>query len=994
MRNFKKALSVLLSALLLLAAVPVSSVFAVPGDVIMDATFDNSSDGFLFGNNPATVQDGVMVLDGTLADWANVYAYASAIQAGTDYTVSFRAKAEADQTLGFKINNGWTGYTAVQQNVNVTTQWQTFDFTVNADNVSSGAIVCIQTGTYASGGTTFYIDDVKITEKGASAPATCTNLLVNGDFESGNTSGWDNLWGGCQVSMTGGHDSANGVNVVSGEWRHFRQFVSVKANTDYELTLWAKNVKNISLLIKDGNDTANMEQKGISGTGDAWTKTTLEFNTGAQTSIIISLMGVAAEAYGTFDDISLICLDESGEPETPDEPDVPGGSDEPALDNTGLVVNGNFETGDNTGWKTYGSTKVDSAAAKTGTYGLHIKGSGDWGGLGNQQITGLEIGKVYKISLWYKALANGVNIQLCEGTSDAGAKIAYIYGTANQWTEFAVEFEATTTSVFFTLVGAGNYQATEMYMDDIAITEVVLGGEDNDPNLKMIDTLLEDIKTQGRTAMVRGTLMLDFTVSGIEFELDCAGDVYATFNASKISNIGSTGGLYFTIVVDGETLARDYCCLKSIGETKVLLAEDLPAGKHTFAIYRQSEHSAGEAGICALSFEGELLEKPADKDLYIEYIGDSISCGFGNLGNASQGDGAALWSDGTQAYTFLTSQALNADWSTVSWSGLGCKYGYSTTTMQDVYPAQRYNYDKTTAYDFAKEPDIIVLALGTNDNSIQSDATLKRAGLVEMLQLVRAKNPNAPIVWIHGMMTNGVSSMIEEIVAEFGGAEAGYYACRLTQNNAGGGSHPNLAGQQKFAEELVAFIEANGLTEDTDTPEIPEEPDEPIVPDQPVTGDDLISGGDTSRMEMGDYLGLAFKFDMQVKGMAANGYVADYTNATVTIDGTEYKLVGMGAVMSNTPAYGLSLETMVREKADDNRILDIFAEKLYEWDEDSATFVIRIINIPTNCADVDIYARPYYVIEDAAGEQITIYDTICYDSYNGNHDINDGVLEW
>ena len=143
MRNFKKALSVLLSALLLLAAVPMSSVFAVPGDVIMDAHFDNGSDGFLLGNDPAPVQDGALVLDGTLADWANVYAYANAIQAGTDYTVSFRAKAEAEQALGFKINNGWTGHTAAQQNVSVTTEWQTFDFTINADNVSAGAIVCI-----------------------------------------------------------------------------------------------------------------------------------------------------------------------------------------------------------------------------------------------------------------------------------------------------------------------------------------------------------------------------------------------------------------------------------------------------------------------------------------------------------------------------------------------------------------------------------------------------------------------------------------------------------------------------------------------------------------------------------------------------------------------------------------------------------------------------------------------------------------------------------
>ena len=211
---------------------------------------------------------------------------------------------------------------------------------------------------------------------------------------------------------------------------------------------------------------------------------------------------------------------------------------------------------------------------------------------------------------------------------------------------------------------------------------------------------------------------------------------------------------------DGIPQPRNYCRITSVGETKVKLAEGLSSGRHTFAIYRQTEHSYGEVGVCALSYDGEMLDRPADKDVCIEFIGDSISCGFGNLGDSTKGNGNPLWSDGTRAYTYLTAQALNADWSNVSWSGLGCKYGYSSTTMQEVYPAQRYHYDKTAAYDFSVQPDVVILALGTNDNSKGPDTASVRAGLVEMLRLVRAKNPDVPIVWIHGMMTTGVSSMI------------------------------------------------------------------------------------------------------------------------------------------------------------------------------------------------------------------------------------------
>ena len=828
------------------------------------------------------------------------------------------------------------------------------------------------------------------------AAVSAAGDVINKTFEDSNTF----FSSDCSLEVV--QDGGSNVlhwNSYEKDWANIYTYVNVEANTDYTVTYKMKaNVASaltIKFLSADWMSTVGQASASVS---TEWTDYEVVLNSGNGGTVVFMIQTGLTGSAGQEIYVDNVVLTKGSGTVTPDEPDtpvVPDEPDEPYVPVDGnYVTNGAFENGNADGWNLYQNTKVDTAAAKTGSYGLHIAGNGGWGGLGQQIISGLEIGKVYRINLWYKALSAGVNIQLCEGSSNSGAKLAYIYGSKTEWTQFAVEFEATTSTVCLAFVGSGTGTAEKMYMDDISLTEVKLGGNDDDPNLKMIDTLLDNVKTQGRTAMVRGTLMLDFSISGVEFELDTAGDVYATFNASKISNSAAEGGVYFTIVVDGVTLARDYCRIASVGETKVLLAEDLPAGKHTFAIYRQSEHSFGEVGICALSYEGEMLTKPADKELYIEFIGDSISCGYGNLGNASQGDGAALWSDGTQAYTYLTAQALNADWSVVSWSGLGCKYGYSSTTMQDVYPAQRYNYDQATQYDFANEPDIVILALGTNDNSIQSNATLKREGLVEMLTLVREKNPTAPIVWIHGMMTTGVSSMIEEIVAEFGGADAGYYACRLTQNNAGGGSHPNLIGQQTFANELVAFIEANGLTDGTDAPIVPDEPDEPIIPDEPVISDAIITGGDTSRTEETETgLGLAFKFDVNANGIGVkNVNVVDYTNATVTIDGVDYKLVDMGAVLSNDTAVGLDADMLTLDNLSD-RTMQIKVKYLMSWGEDGISYAVRVINIPVENEDTIIYARPYYTVE-MDGELVTIYGEVYKDNYVGKIDINDGVLEW
>ena len=806
------------------------------------------------------------------------------------------------------------------------------------------------------------------------AMVSAAGEIINVDFEDGNTC----FSSDCALEVV----ADGGSNVLSWassdkDWANLYKYVTVEAGTDYQVSFKVKsNVASgmtVKFLAADWMSTVSQASAEVT---TEWSTVNATLNGGNGGTVVFmiqtGLMGTAGQ-HIYVDDVVVAKDDGSSEPDTPDTPDEPA---EPVEGN--FVVNGDFETGDSNGWNLYQSSKVDATAAKTGNYGLYIDGNGGWGGLGQQVINGLTVGNTYRISLWYKALSSGVNIQLCEGSSNSGGKLAYIYGTKTEWTQFAVEFEATTATVCLAFVGSGTGAAEKMYVDDITLTEVVLGGNDDDPNLKMIDTLVDNVKTQGRTSLVGGTLMLDFSISGMEFELNCEGDVYATFNARKISNSAAEGGVYFTIYVDGVKLARDYCRISSVGETKVLLAEGLSAGKHTFAIYRQSEHSFGEVGVCALSYEGEMLKKPADKGLYIEFIGDSISCGYGNLGSASQGDGAALWSDGTQAYTYLTAQALNADWSNVSWSGLGCKYGYSNTTMQDVYPAQRYNYDQKTAYDFAEEPDVIILALGTNDNSIQSDTTLKRAGLVEMLQLVREKNPHAPIVWIHGMMTSGVSAMIEEIVAQFGGADNGYYACRLTQNNAGGGSHPNLAGQQTFADELVAFLQANGLTEVE--PEIQE----------------VITGGETSRTEEAKTgLGLAFKFDIAADGIGVkSSNFTDYTNATVDAlgDGTPCKLIEMGAVVSNTAVVGTKPDKMTLDNLSDNT-LQIKAERLYDWNEGGASYAVRIINIPRQYEDRVIYARSYYIVE-IDGEQYTVYGEIYSANYIGKIDINDGALEW
>ena len=139
-----------------------------------------------------------------------------------------------------------------------------------------------------------------------------------------------------------------------------------------------------------------------------------------------------------------------------------------------------------------------------------------------------------------------------------------------------------------------------------------------------------------------------------------------------------------------------------------------------------------------------------------------------------------------------------------------------------------------------------------------------------------------------------------------------------------------------------------------------------------LSADEIILFGGNSVTEIKG--GLAFKFDAAVKGIViGEEYVADYTNATVTIDGVEYKLVKMGAIMNNKGYAEQSLDNV-----DGKSILNVEANKVFG----EYSYAVRIINIPEAHLDTVITARPYFIYENLGGEQITVYGEDVATSYN------------
>ena len=144
--------------------------------------------------------------------------------------------------------------------------------------------------------------------------------------------------------------------------------------------------------------------------------------------------------------------------------------------------------------------------------------------------------------------------------------------------------------------------------------------------------------------------------------------------------------------------------------------------------------------------------------------------------------------------------------------------------------------------------------------------------------------------------------------------------------------------------------------------------------------------------------GLAFKFDVAAAGVTveADGIQAIYPSGTVNVEGTAYTLVDMGAIVTNKANIGSDGSAFYRNAVDtvNNTVIDVRAQRLCNVEDSSASFAVRIIKIPDNQKDAAIYARPYYVFRNAAGDEITVYGDVVGASYNGKLSNNDGEMEW
>ncbi len=337
----------------------------------------------------------------------------------------------------------------------------------------------------------------------------------------------------------------------------------------------------------------------------------------------------------------------------------------------------------------------------------------------------------------------------------------------------------------------------------------------------------KNVRFIGRVMPLEDTLWMALSGTGVEFSVNGT-YVKITFLADDTWSGVPENRVRVAVYVDGERVTDT---LLEQPEVNVTAFSSEEKETHVVRIIKLSESAMSTCGIAGIETDGAVSPtEPRGK--LIEFVGDSITCGYGVDDEDRDHHFATRTEDVTRAYAYKTAEALDVDYSMVSFSGYGIVSGYTATgekmehqLVPDYYEKLGFSYGtykgacqpQNVAWDFTmRQPDLIVINLGTNDMSYVLDNDDKReeyiAGYLAFLKTVREKNPTAQLLCVLGIMGEALCTAVEDVVERYkretGDIRISYmgFTDQLPEDGYAADWHPTEITHTKAAERLIKEI--------------------------------------------------------------------------------------------------------------------------------------------------------------------------------------------
>ncbi|MBN2717865.1 MAG: hypothetical protein JXX14_18600 [Deltaproteobacteria bacterium] len=366
-----------------------------------------------------------------------------------------------------------------------------------------------------------------------------------------------------------------------------------------------------------------------------------------------------------------------------------------------------------------------------------------------------------------------------------------------------------------------------------AITSTPVGPQRISPSHPMI-------RYTGRVD-TRDPEAVSFSYPGVSIRVRYTGSELRVILDDNATTQSENNTNYFSVIVDGAKPVR----MKTTPEQKeYILARKPGDGEHEVELFKRSESSHGanlnEGKVTVRGFiidGGAEMLPPVERKLKMEFIGDSITCGYGNELSVDNPDNyhfTTLNSNAWNAWGAIAARRLDASYVAVAYSGRGVVRNYSgieAPTIPDMYLTTLPDDPDSDQWDPARyQPDIVVINLGTNDFSIglkpgkALDELEKQYGLryETFLQELLGFYPGATFIIAVGPMLSDefpkkykaltrVRRALQKLVKSFkdtGNSNVHFLELAQQHGPFGEDYHPTVATHGRMADELIAFIES------------------------------------------------------------------------------------------------------------------------------------------------------------------------------------------
>ena len=310
--------------------------------------------------------------------------------------------------------------------------------------------------------------------------------------------------------------------------------------------------------------------------------------------------------------------------------------------------------------------------------------------------------------------------------------------------------------------------------------------------------------------------------------------IIAAFEGTSLRMIAKPRSGYFMAQIDQAEPFK--VAFRGERDSVVTLATALPDGRHLVRLMYIIEgyEFFPEFWGFVLDKGRQLIDAPVLPSRKIEFIGNSITCGYGNEGLKKEEHFDYATENHYYSYASIAARNLEAQHWVVARSGIGAYRNYdgpkkgnpeSCMPVQYEYTGYAWKPELRKEQTFLREkwdfnryqPDVICINLGTNDLSTPNyDLSLLKQSYQKFLKMVRQHNPKAKIVLLTGSMLYNqelqiAKQLLDEITdkAQKAGDKEVY---RFDMNHIDGEAflgndwHPNVYQDEKMANELTAYL--------------------------------------------------------------------------------------------------------------------------------------------------------------------------------------------